>query len=789
MPYLFIFLVSFIIAFSITPLFIKLAKKLNFLDYPSALKIHTTPTPLLGGEGVFLGFLSSLILGFFIWNVSWNRNLVALFLGGLIVVVVGLIDDKKGLSPSIKFFWQILAGLSFILISEKTNILTGSGWDVLILLLWMVGLMNALNFLDAMDGLCGGVSFIASLSFFIVALFSKQNFSILISLAMMGALLGFLRYNFYPAKIFLGDAGSMFCGFVLACLGIFFAEANPSPSTLLVPVLILSYPIFDISFVTLIRGREGRKIYVGDYNNSPRRILRLVLDPVRTVLSIYLICFLLGGVGLLAFFFFDSPFKMLLTVSVGLALIILGLHLHRSFVNVKKKVLLIFFDLLAINSSFILFYLLKFKSGIFSSDIFIPLEEFVIPIIWINLFWLNLFAILGLYEFFSDRFIKEEWIRILKSVILGIIVFIVLSFSPFYLSFKSLFLFLIYGLSLFGFLGLERSFLIFLWRRLFYRKKAFRKALVVGTKENAKKLFQKISTDPFSGYKLEGFISEWKNPVSSDLKVIGKIDDLGEVSREKQVEEILIALEPDWKGSLNQLTAEVSNLEIDFRIESNILHLAKGERTENLKTPYLVRLCLSQMRTWEWGIKRFIDFFSATVFLLGLSPLWLLIWAFVKISLGSPPLVQIVCVGIKNRFFKLYKFRVSPEEKNLSEGFIFSEKPKGFLGKFLRGSKIEMVPKLLNVLKGEMSLIGPKVNSFEAFKKISSEIPLYQKRLLVKPGIFNLAEIKTNIKDGLEGAEKRLYYDIFYEENLSLFLDLKILLKTLFLPIIGRKNA
>jgi len=789
MDYLITFLISLMVTLVSTPFLILIAKKYDFLDYPSGLKTHPKPTPLLGGVGIFLGFLCSLILGSFIFNFGWGKDLYGLLLGAFIVVIIGLIDDKKGLSPSIKFFWQILAGLSFILISEKTNILTGSGWDVLILLLWMVGLMNASNFLDAMDGLCGGVSFIASLSFFIVALFSKQNFSILISLAMMGALLGFLRYNFYPAKIFLGDAGSMFCGYILACLGIFFAEANPSPSTLLVPVLILSYPIFDISFVTLIRGREGRKIYVGDYNNSPRRILRLVLDPVRTVLSIYLICFLLGGVGLLAFFFFDSPFKMLLAVSVGLTLTILGLHLHRSFVNVKKKVLLIFFDLLAINSSFILFYLIKFKSGIFSSDIFIPLEELVIPIIWINLFWLNLFAILGLYEFFSDRFIKKEWIRILKSVILGITVFIVLSFSPFYLSFKSLFLFLIYGLSLFGFLGLERSFLIFLWRRLFYRKKAFRKALVVGTKENAKKLFQKISSDPFSGYKLEGFISEWENPVSSDLKVIGKIDDLGEVSREKQVEEILIALEPDWKGSLDELTTKVSNLEIDFRIESNILHLAKGERTENLKTPYLVRLCLSQMRTWEWGIKRFIDFFSATVFLLGLLPLWLLIWAFVKISLGSPPLVQIVCVGIKNRFFKLYKFRVSPEEKNLSEGFIFSEKPKGFLGKFLRGSKIEMVPKLLNVLKGEMSLIGPKVNSFEAFKKISSEIPLYQKRLLVKPGIFNLAEIKANIKDGLEGAEKRLYYDIFYEENLSLFLDLKILLKTLFLPIIGRKNA
>jgi len=470
-------------------------------------------------------------------------------------------------------------------------------------------------------------------------------------------------------------------------------------------------------------------------------------------------------------------------------IIILGLHLHRSFVNVKKKVLLILFDLLAINSSFLFFYFIKFKWVIFSSDVFIPLKELVIPIIWINLFWLNLSAILGLYEFFSDRFIKEEWNRVLKSTVLGILLFIVLSFSPAYLSFKSLSLFLIYGLSLFVFLGLERTLLILWWRRLLYRKKISRKVLVVGTKQNAKKLFEKIKSDPLSGYEVVGFISEEENPKDTDLKILGEINDLGDISRKNQVEEIVVALEPDWQGSLKELTSKVSNLEVDFRVESSILDLAKGERVERLKTPYLFRLCLSQMRTWEWGIKRFVDFLSATIVLLGLSPLWLLISALVKVNLGSPALVKIVCVGINNRFFKLYKFRVSPAEKDVYEGTISSEIPKGFWGKLLRRSKIELVPSFLNVLKGEMSLVGPKVNSYQAFKKISSQISLYPKRLLVKPGLINLANMEGNFKNGIEGAKKRFSYDIFYEENLSLLLDLKILLTTLVLPIMGRKNA
>ncbi|GAI43460.1 unnamed protein product, partial [marine sediment metagenome] len=183
-------------------------------------KIHSKPTPLFGGLAVFIGFSIALILALGLFDLPFSSDMVGILVGGALVVSLGLLDDKRGLSPSHKLLGQIIAALLFLALSQKARILTGSNWDVLILILWIVGLMNAVNYLDAMDGLCGGISFISASAFLAIAIFSHQVTSALIALALMGGLLGFLRYNWSPAKIFLGDAGSMFNGFILACLGI-----------------------------------------------------------------------------------------------------------------------------------------------------------------------------------------------------------------------------------------------------------------------------------------------------------------------------------------------------------------------------------------------------------------------------------------------------------------------------------------------------------------------------------------------------------------------------------------
>ncbi len=796
--YLLIFVASFVAVFVLVPIFIRVSKRYNFLDYPTTLKKHPRPTPLLGGEAIFIGFLAAVFLVSQLFDLPLGDELIALIIGGAVTVLVGLIDDRKGLSPSIKFLGQLMAALLFIFLSHSQGILTGTSLDLIVLLLWLTGLMNALNFLDAMDGLCGGITFISASAFLILGIFSGNQIMMIISLAMMGSLIGFLRYNLPPAKIFLGDAGSMFNGFVLASLGILFAKYNPSHLTLLVPIMILSYPIFDISFVTLMRVREGRKIYQADYNNSPPRIANMGIERTKVIWWTYSISLLLGGLGVLLYLFFDSPIKVLIFVFAGLGLTIFGVHLHRNFINLKEKLFLILCDVLVVNVVFLLFYWLRFKSGLISAQIFIPISEYVGPAIWITLYWLNLFAILGLYEFSWDQLLSELWKSTAKMVGIGMGVFVLLTLNASYLSFNSWFFLLIYAFLLILFLCLERTLILLFERSAYSKGDAFHRAVIVGTQANAKSLLQKINSNPHLGYRVLGWVSETpgieQNKIEG-LKVLGHLEILDEIAKAYRIQDILIALEPDYSGSLNHIVEKVNDIEVTFRITPQLERLYRGNRTSKLSSSFLLRVYPSQLRAWEWVTKRLLDLTFAFVLLVILSPLLLFIWLFTRIRYGSPVLVQRECLGIRNKVFTIYKFKVSQKEKKLSSEAISLIQPDDIWGRFLRSWGLELLPVLINVLKGEMSLIGPYPHSKREFQEYSSRIPLYPKRLSVKPGLLSLARLEAGSTDNLyrensdNPSQKRLEYDLRYAENLSLFLDLKILLRTIFSPFLRSRNA
>jgi len=768
----------------IIPFFIRLARRLDFLDYPSALKIHATPTPLLGGLAVFAGFVVAVLAGVTLFAPALGEDLVGILVGGALVVGLGLVDDKRGLSPSHKLAGQIVAAILFLILSSNARILTGSNWDILVLVFWIVGLMNAVNFLDAMDGLCGGISFISASAFLAIAMLSGQMTSALVALALMGGLLGFLRYNWSPAKIFLGDAGSMFNGFILACLGILFARGNPSYSSLLVPILILSYPIFDISFVTLVRLREGRKVYVGDYNNSPRRIASLGMQNKKVVLWIYLNCFLLGSLAIFVYFFFESPVKMLIAVFVWLILVIFGVHLQRNFVNIREKLFLILCDALMINGVFLLFFWTRFHSGLSGGQWGIPLSEFVAPAVWITIFWLNIFAVMGLYEIPGDSRHRDEWKGIIKATAAGIALFLILTFDPSYLAVKSWILILIYGLSLTIALGLARSLFAYMIRRFNFLRASPRRGIIVGTGPRAEQLFEDLWSNPEYGYHMVGFVRADAASQPSDPgdcvgkppgKMLGGLQDLDDVVRENRVQDVLIGVDPEWKGSLQEIMDSVHNLEVSFKVASDSGDLTRGYRTEPLRSEHLRRIFPSQLRSWEWLLKRLFDGAVSLAILVLLMPLWILIGVLVRLTFGASALVRQKHLGKSGREIGLRKFRVSGQAGSESAGHS-EDVPSNRLGRFLRSTGLERVPLLVHVLRGEISLIGPEPLSPQTFRKLSTDLPLLPKRLNVKPGLLSLARIKRRFKSYTEAARDHLRDDLFYVENMSLLLDLRILI-------------
>lgn len=286
--YFFVFVFAFALSyFSINP-FKKLAQ--NYLtDSPTKLKNHVGNIPLCGGAIIAFGLFGSLIILRLLTHFPNGtlRNLRGLFFGGFIVFTLGLIDDfkkPKGLSPYVKLLFQILAACILIHYDIKMNFLPAP-WNYILSVLWIVGLTNAFNLLDIMDGLAVSQAVIASFAFFIINLpfeFIYVNFA---AVALLGACLAFWPQNHANKKVFLGDSGSTLLGFLLSALalGTQFSEINPL--AVFVPLLTLALPIFDTTFVSIIRLSKGINPLRGTPDHYPLRLKKLGLK-VRTILLI-----------------------------------------------------------------------------------------------------------------------------------------------------------------------------------------------------------------------------------------------------------------------------------------------------------------------------------------------------------------------------------------------------------------------------------------------------------------------------------------------------------------------
>ena len=340
--YSILFLESFLLCGFLTILMVRLSIKWGIVDRPGYRKIHSSPIPLLGGIGIFLSF--SLILlghwGLLYWGDSFGlenlqfhlinfnestigEHLIPVTIGAVVIVVLGFIDDIHPLSPKEKLIGQSIVALILIgsgirldlfiepilntvplfksLDSETFHLLTIT-ISASATLFWMVLIMNAQNFLDNMDGLCAGISVIAAISFTLCIAPQGEYYLGAILIIFAGSLAGFLVHNLNPARIFMGDSGSMFCGYLLATtavLGTFYNPSFPSRVAIVAPVLALSIPLFDITSVVYIRWRSGENIMKGDARHFSHRLVELGMSPNQAVGFICLIASITGIGGAL----------------------------------------------------------------------------------------------------------------------------------------------------------------------------------------------------------------------------------------------------------------------------------------------------------------------------------------------------------------------------------------------------------------------------------------------------------------------------------------------------------
>lgn len=339
--YLVPFLAAFVMTFLQMPFTIKFAKKKGFLDVPKDnRRVHKKPIPVGGGIAMVISV--SILMLFFL---PINKGLVITIIASLIIAISGLYDDKKGLSPKLKFIFQILAAVILIIAGMKIEFVTNpfDSNDALLILnmlsipvtiFWVCGITNTINLIDGLDGLASGVSMICAISmFFITYNMGRYDVSLVCALV-AGACLGFLPFNFNPAKIFMGDTGALYLGFMLSYISISGFLKQAAILMIFVPVLILGVPVFDTAFAMVRRKLSGKSMVEADKGHLHHRLLKMGLNQRQTVVILYSISAIFGLLANLISKFHSS---IALVISIGVIVLILATGVAAGMLKNKEE--------------------------------------------------------------------------------------------------------------------------------------------------------------------------------------------------------------------------------------------------------------------------------------------------------------------------------------------------------------------------------------------------------------------------------------------------------------------
>jgi UDP-GlcNAc:undecaprenyl-phosphate/decaprenyl-phosphate GlcNAc-1-phosphate transferase len=360
MPYVVVGSVAFIVTFLTTPLVRWMVVRLGAIDKPNDRKVHAMPTPTLGGLAMFLGILAAGAVAFFSGDFErvfeQSSEAWGIAAGGLVIFILGAVDDIRDLPAPVKLAGQVFAaGILFLsgvkmqfIITPDQTIFLGDDVSVLITVLWLVAMMNAINLVDGLDGLAAGIVSIASASFFVYSYnqadeFILTNTAPLVAIMLVGATLGFLRYNFFPAKIFMGDSGAMLLGLILGATTVIgVGKAGVSiPSTsdvflayfpLLIPLMVLALPFVDALLAIIRRARGRRSVFHADKEHLHHRLMDLGHGHRQAVIVMYVWSALAGGAGL-AFTYLDSA-----DVVFALPIAVTALVLYTLFPAITKAI-------------------------------------------------------------------------------------------------------------------------------------------------------------------------------------------------------------------------------------------------------------------------------------------------------------------------------------------------------------------------------------------------------------------------------------------------------------------
>ncbi len=565
-------LISFALSIVLTYLVRGYARKNGFVAAPKSDRWHKKPTAMMGGTAIFLTTIIIYLLFAPHTRASW------IILGGSSVLfLVGLIDDILHIKPYQKLIGQLIGAalvIAFGLVLPWTD---SQLLNIIITAFWLIGITNAINLLDNMDGLAAGISAIAAFSLAIGLGTTGQPIELVLLAAFIGALLGFLVFNFNPASIFMGDCGSLFIGFLLASSVLLNQVGGRSRSVfsvLAVPVLILFVPIFDTTFVTIIRKLWGRKASQGGRDHTSHRLVALGLSERSAVLLLYGLALLSGVISVLVLEL--QPVQSFALIGVfTLALVIVGVYLSKVKVYAeqeaelarqnqvvfgfllnlshKRRVFEVILDAFLISLSYYAAYVLLF--GEFEETenwgLFIKTLPLLIVI------KLAAFLIIGVYRGIWRYTGVQDFVTFFKAVVLGTFLSVLAILFIYRFQSFSRTLFIVDGLLLF--LALAGSRMAFRFFRQMLPAplgKQGRKVLIYGAGDGGELVLRELKNNPHWNYTPVGFIDDdplKKDKVVHGLRVFGGNGLLESICQKNDVQEILISFRQDSSEKLNEI--------------------------------------------------------------------------------------------------------------------------------------------------------------------------------------------------------------------------------------------
>lgn len=458
-----------------------------------------------------------------------------------------------------------------------------------------------------------------------------------------------------------------------------------------------------------------------------------------------------------------------------------------------EKILVLLTDFLTINIAWLTFFYIRVETGWFT---LISQPDFLLPMFAIYFYWIVIFTFVGMYRTWFALSRLDELSTLFKASFVGVfIIFFIILYDDYVREVPSanrFYIFFYWGIFVAS-VGIGRLVIRSIQRKLLAGGVGRRNALIVGFNEKANEVHTSINRFRELGLDIVGYVAAHENEIGKEfigIKVVNSIPNLESVIDELNIKNIIISLGRNEEDIIVDVIERCGDKDVEIKMVPDLYDIISGQaKITQLYSFPLINVMPELMPEWEKKLKRVMDIVLSLVLLVLALPVLVITSVLIKLNSKGPVFYRQERSGLNGKVFRILKFRTMYIDAEKHTGPIWSTKDDPRItsvGKYIRKFRLDEIPQAYNVLKGDMSFVGPRPERPFFVEKLSHDIPLYKRRLKVRPGITGWAQVKHKYDETIEDVKVKLRYDLFYIENMSLRLDFKIIFKTVFVVFFGK---